>query len=180
MSTLKERILTLRSQGLTYSQIVNELGCSKSRVCYYCGEGQKEKTKIRNKKSRNDNHLLRVTNRFCEKKLQNATRDFQRRKGDGVVLPTCTYSFHVKDVLAKFGQQTTCYLTGRKIDLRKDREYEFDHIIPLKNGGSGEIDNLGIVAKPINKMKSTLGLEEFIQLCKEVVIHNGYDLVKRD
>lgn len=40
---MKEKILELRSQGYTYSQIVDELGCAKSTVAYHCGQGVKEK-----------------------------------------------------------------------------------------------------------------------------------------
>lgn len=47
--TLKEDILSLREQGLNYNQIVQELGCAKSTVSYYCGYGQKEKTAYRSK-----------------------------------------------------------------------------------------------------------------------------------
>jgi transcriptional regulator with XRE-family HTH domain len=38
---MKEQILKLRSQGLSYNQIVNKLGCSKSTISYHCGKGVK-------------------------------------------------------------------------------------------------------------------------------------------
>ena len=42
---MKEQILSLRSQGLSYNQIVAKLGCSKGTVSYHCGHGQKEKSR---------------------------------------------------------------------------------------------------------------------------------------
>lgn len=40
---LQEQILQLRSSGKTYNQIVEELGCSKSTVSYYCNSGVKQR-----------------------------------------------------------------------------------------------------------------------------------------
>ena len=54
--TLKEQILELRSKGLSYKKIVNELGCSKSTVTYHCGVGQVEKS---NARQRNRNSKIR-------------------------------------------------------------------------------------------------------------------------
>lgn len=52
---LKDKILDLYSQGKSYKQIVESLGCSKSSVSYHCGKGQKEKTKNRTAQSRHRN-----------------------------------------------------------------------------------------------------------------------------
>ena len=49
---MKDAILKLRGEGKTYMQIKAEVGCAVSTVAYYCGEGQKEKTKARNEKRR--------------------------------------------------------------------------------------------------------------------------------
>ena len=43
---MKERILALRNEGLTYNEIKDLLGCSKSTISYHCGEGQKEKSRV--------------------------------------------------------------------------------------------------------------------------------------
>ena len=45
----KEKILELRSQGLSYEEIKNRLGCSKGTIAYHCGNHQKEKNKDRYK-----------------------------------------------------------------------------------------------------------------------------------
>ena len=44
MENLKEKILKLREQDYTYSEIVKELGCSLSTVSYHCGTPDKSKT----------------------------------------------------------------------------------------------------------------------------------------
>jgi len=48
----KEEIIRLRNNGLSYRQIEEELGCSKSTISYHVGEGQKEKSLIRQKENR--------------------------------------------------------------------------------------------------------------------------------
>lgn len=50
--TIKESILELREQGLSYNQIVAELGCAKSTVSYYCGQDQRNKSRVRQKDKR--------------------------------------------------------------------------------------------------------------------------------
>jgi hypothetical protein len=50
--SLKENIFTLREKGYSYSQISNELGCSKGTISYHVGEGQKHKTNENRKNNR--------------------------------------------------------------------------------------------------------------------------------
>ena len=52
MSELSDNIIRLYSGGLSYRQIESELGCSKSTIAYYLGEGQKAKTLVRNRLTR--------------------------------------------------------------------------------------------------------------------------------
>tara|TARA_Y100001938_G_C7868411_1_gene319075 strand:+ start:279 stop:494 length:216 start_codon:yes stop_codon:yes gene_type:complete len=49
---LGEKIIELAKKGLSYRQIQEELGCSKSSIAYHLGKGQKEKAKLRSKKSK--------------------------------------------------------------------------------------------------------------------------------
>lgn len=51
---MEKEILKLRAEGKTYKQIVELLNISKSTVSYYCGEGQKEKARMRNLKVKMD------------------------------------------------------------------------------------------------------------------------------
>ena len=51
---MKEDILRLRSIGYTYNEIQKELGCSKGTISYHLGYGQKQKTKARSQKRREE------------------------------------------------------------------------------------------------------------------------------
>jgi hypothetical protein len=64
---VKDAILKLRGEGKTYMQIRAEVGCAVSTISYYCGEGQKEKTKLRNEK-RKKNKFQSVKNLFSKYK----------------------------------------------------------------------------------------------------------------
>lgn len=46
---MKEKILKLRTEGKTYDQIRDILGCSKGTINYHCTEKGKEKTRRRRK-----------------------------------------------------------------------------------------------------------------------------------
>lgn len=52
MTELQERILELRAEGKTYSEIQSLLGCSKGTISYYVGQGVKEKQHRRQRVSR--------------------------------------------------------------------------------------------------------------------------------
>ena len=49
----KEGIVELHNQGLSYSQIAKELGCSKGTIAYHLGNGVKDKTFARQRDRRN-------------------------------------------------------------------------------------------------------------------------------
>mgnify|MGYP002507808179 CR=1 FL=1 len=88
------------------------------------------------------------------------------------------YNFNYKDVLEKFGGTTIkCYLTGKEIDLTKDK-YELDHIIPVSKGGSNTLDNLGITIPLANSSKSSMTVEEYLEMCKTVLTNFGYTVSK--
>lgn len=48
----KDEIIRLRSEGKTYNQIRDILGCAKSTIAYHVGDGQKQKTRDRSNRSR--------------------------------------------------------------------------------------------------------------------------------
>lgn len=81
-------------------------------------------------------------------------------------------TFKVKDLLAKIGDNPSCYLTGRKIDLLDGKSYHLDHIVPKNKGGSNTIDNCNIACKDANQAKGNLLYSEFLLLCEEVLSHN--------
>ena len=174
---MKEKILKLRSEGKSYNEIKKILGCSKSTISYHCGDGQKEKNNIRSKKCKNKNYLINRLYHFTNRKLKVSVRDFQRRDGDKL-LDKQHKTFDYNNILKKFGVETICYLSGEAINLLTDSHYQLDHIVPVKKGGKNNINNLGVLHKDINRMKGELTVDEFIEWCKKILKHNGYEIKK--
>jgi len=72
------------------------------------------------------------------------------------------------------GHDGKCYLTGRAIDINDPASFSFDHKIPVSRSGTNTLDNLGITCKQANQAKSDLTIDEFIQLCGDVIINFGF------
>jgi 5-methylcytosine-specific restriction endonuclease McrA len=174
---MKQEILELRAQGRSYKEIVAALGCSISTVAYHCGKGQKNKKAKRDHNWREKKSLINRVVRFQDRKLKDKCEDFQRCRSSGK-LGKRTIEFNWRDVIEKFGWETKCYLTGRKIDLSKPSTYQFDHIVPYSRGGLCTLDNLAITYKEANAAKGDMLVEDFIELCKEVLAHHGYQVEK--
>jgi len=175
---MKEQILELRAQGKTYDEIVKIVGCSKGTISYHCGEGQKTKANQRQRENRAKNPLRTRVNRFKGKTVDRKTNSFIRRRDKGISSKGHTFTFTYEDAFKKVLSNPICYLTGRKIDLSDSKSYHFDHIIPFTKGGENTLENLGLTCKEANKAKDDLSVEEFLQLCKEVLQHNGYTVTK--
>ena len=191
---MKEQILKLKSEGKSYKEIQELLGCSKGTISYHCGIGQKEKTKNRRDKRR-ENIIKAKTDTFKYTKKQNnvtpkketriskdvveSVRKFNKRdtlkKGgvDKELKPTFTW----EDVVEKFGEKTICYLSGVEIDLFVNN-YNFDHIIPSSKGGLNTLENLGIAHEIVNYMKGDLTPDELISWCIKILKHNNYEVTK--
>lgn len=180
---MKEKILKLRREGKSYNEIKNILGCSKSTISYHCGENQKEKNKKRGEKRREGNPLIKKTEnfiynyRYCEERI----RKFQKRDNSMIskVNSKIEASFKWTDVVSKFGNDTVCYLSGEKINLLENM-YSLDHIIPASRGGSNDFNNLGILHKVVNVMKSDLTPIELIEWCRKILEFNGFDIKKKE
>ena len=162
---LKEQILKLRKEGKSYKKIEKELGCSLSTISYHCGKGQKEKAYQRVKKQRalypwlhKQDHFIE---RYKDKDVTYNSKYFDREKLQGYL-----------------DSITECYLTGRKIDTSDVTTYQFDHIIPISKGGDSTFENLGITTPEANYAKGNLSVEEFIELCKDVLENFGYKVSK--
>ena len=177
---MKERILKLREEGKTYNEIKNILGCSKGTISYHCGEGQVEKTNIRNNKIRALNPLKKKIENFNNRIVRIKTVDFQRNRGEnGLFTQGRDNNFDIEQLLKKLIKNPKCYLTGDTLDLSKPSTYSFDHIIPVTKGGSNKLSNLGLTKRSANIAKHNLLLEDFIQLCKEVLEHNGLEVNRK-
>ena len=161
-----EKILELKQKGYSYQMIQRELGCSKSTISYHLGLGQKQKTLERTKKQRDLNPWLNKTEKFLQK--YDGAKITYNNRGD----------FNRKKLKEYLSQIDKCYLTGRPIDINNFSTYEFDHIHPRILGGDSTFENLGIARPEANRAKSDMTLEEFINLCKDVLINFGYKVTK--
>lgn len=170
---MKEEILKLRTEGKTYDEIVEIIGCSKGTVSYHCGQGQKEKAKKRLQKNRKNKYTIItkkidsfINRKITDFKIRNKNRQIEKE------------SFNRKDGYLKVVENPICYLTGREINLELSKGYQLDHIIPVKKGGENTLENMALACKEANEAKRDLLLEDFIELCKEVCENNGYKVVK--
>lgn len=164
-----EQIKSLRTEGKTYPEIAQIVGCAISVVCYHCGEGQKEKHALRQRlNSKRYNHIMKrkKDNFMCVKG--------DRKGPDKRARSSCSS----KEFQAHLEKHPFCYLTGRPIDLMAPSTWHCDHIVPVSKGGDNSLDNLGLTCKEANLAKANLSLEDFLSLCIEVLKHHGYDVNK--
>lgn len=152
LDSLKDKINLLRSEGKSYKQIQKILNCSKSTINW---------------------HLTKDSNSRIKVRLRNRIQKFHKK-----VNKNYKVSFDLENLYQKFGSKTKCYITGMEIDLNDIDSFELDHIIPISKGGDANINNLGIVNKNANRMKSDLSLSELISMCKMVLVNHGYVVQK--
>lgn len=194
-TTLKDRILDLRSQGLSYNAIVEILNCSKGTIAYHCNETSKLKSTALRKESRKENPLKKKIGDFMYKRYVPAktqtefkTPDHQRiaktnplrgkiknymrvvgyNKGNKVMEPV---TFSPKDLLELRG--TICYLTGDQIDIMNSKSYHLDHRVSKSKGGLNTLENCELATRAANQAKGDLSTDEFFELCVKVVKHNN-------
>lgn len=181
MTKLKDDILLLRSSGKSYNQIVEILRCSKGSVSYYCGSSQKEKAKERRLRQHpymKKMHRFKAPDKYTTKtgiiKSSLKARLYKKimlfcNADKGRQSVASNISFTLDDIITKFGEKPKCYLTGKSINIYEPSTYHFDHIIPVSRGGVSSLDNLGICTKEANFAKRDLTVDEFVELCRQVV-----------
>ena len=196
-------------EKLSYTQIqvktLEKYGkkISKGTLAYHYGVNQKEKTDLRKKKRiekigidfyRFEKSVSRFKNRSRKQpiivdfgilspwdRFRNKVRKFRYKKEEEV-----TPMYTANDVKNYFWPDNTsrcgheypyikCYLTGRIINV-EDTTTHFDHINP--KGGNG-IDNLGFACKEANQAKSDLYLDDFYNLCDEILKYKNERSQKR-
>lgn len=187
--SFRNEILRLHNEGYNRQAIIDTLHCVPSSVDYYLSPNGPSRSLDRVNKFRNTIYgklYIKVVqfnkyreynkpqkepkNRYIDKSLFiNKISYFN----SGIAMVTA------KEVYEKYGEETTCYLTGDHIDLTKPRTYQFDHLIPKSRGGDNSLDNLGICTKTANMAKGCMTPEEFVEFCKKVIAHAGYEVVKK-
>lgn len=63
-------------------------------------------------------------------------------------------------------QSFRCAYSGRELT---PETASIDHRQPISRGGSNELPNLAVVHVDVNAAKASMTVEEFVQLCREVV-----------
>ncbi len=82
-----------------------------------------------------------------------------------------TGKINVKNVLQLLDfQNYRCALTGRS--LTPD-EASLDHVVPVRDGGEHVIENTQVLHRDVNRAKSILSNQQFLDLCCEVAKHIG-------
>ena len=188
---LGPKIIRLRMLGWSYNKIQQHLNCSKSTISYHLGLKQKQKVRDREARYKDESPIPLIVKRLWHFKnprtISPPKKPWYQHKSPRQIQKAITQkshqfqksmTFNYKDVHAKFGDHFPCALTGRPLAWNNPEDYQYDHIIPIARGGDNTLSNLQILCTEANQAKGQLTDEEFIELCKEVVIHKGYKIYK--
>lgn len=189
-------IIDLKSKGLSHNGISKLLGCNKSTVSYYCNKNISVKIKDRTNKNKllddSTYRFQKMLNNFktrrasdysksskdWNKKIRMSVMFFKNRNCMSVRERNSKYKYTYHEAIEHLGGvNTKCYLTGIPIDICKD-QYCLDHKIPTAKGGDNSLENMGITIPLANYSKSSMDLNEYLDLCKLVLEHNGYEVNK--
>jgi CRISPR/Cas system Type II protein with McrA/HNH and RuvC-like nuclease domain len=171
------KILELKIQGKSYTDIQKILKCSRGTIYYHCSDGAKERSRLNENKRRSKHPFIDKISTFRKSKYNpklNTIKASMRKRLTAKVYEfirkiNMENNFTFQDVINKVGENPKCYLTGLNIDINQPKTYEFDHIIPKSRGGTNNLDNLGICTKSANRAKQDMTPDEFINLCRLVI-----------
>ena len=188
---LGPKIIALRKQGWSYNKIAQRLECSKSTISYHLAPNQKQKVRERERKKMANSPIPYIVKRIWHFQnprtpTENTRPWYQhrtRRQRSKAITQKAhqfqkTMTFNYKDVHKKYGDHFQCALTGRPLDWNVPEDYQYDHVVPIARGGDNTLNNLQILCNEANQAKGRLTDQEFIDLCKEVVIHAGFKIWK--
>lgn len=189
-------IINSKELGLSHKEISIKLNCSKSTVSYYCN---KNVLKNKNLKTNYDKNLNDSTYRFVRmfsnfksrkynkynkisndwnKKIRMSVIKFKDRNCVNKDERNSIYKYTYWDAIEYLGGiNTKCYLTGTPINIYTD-QYCLDHKIPVSKGGDNSLVNMGITIPLANYSKSSMDLNEYLDLCKLVLEYNGFVVTK--
>ena len=170
-----DKIHELRDKGMSYNQIATMTKCSKATLSYYFGSGGKKAVRDRQRKNRKELGVLRA-------RLESWELDNGKLPRHNVFRKTKQDRKNRIEESRKYLEDTfngKCYLSGRPFDLDDTGTFHFDHIIPKSAGGENHIANLGVCVPEANQAKSDLSVDEFLELCKDVLEQNGYSIEKK-
>ena len=151
----------LKKEGKKYTEIAKIIGCTPQAARYHLNPQVKEESRLRWAERAKINPLRNRLKGFCRRN-NNSSKDISN-----------------DEFINHFSNQKTCYLTGDKININDVSTYELDHKLPPNKGGTNDINNMGLCTKEANRSKNDLAIKEYIELCKKVLIHNGYSVIDR-
>lgn len=127
---------SLREQGLSYKEIGNQLGISKTSVECHTNPLATLQKKIR--------------------KVKQSTKKWNSN---------IDTNFNYKTFIKEYGENPNCYISGSKISLIDSNTYSLDHIVPLSRGGSSSLRNVKPCLAIYNYMKGFFKIEDFLKYC---------------
>ena len=164
---LKKQLKLLIKQNIRKKNIIEKLQINENTYHYLLNSIRMENDEIKKIKYKE------YRKKFIEKAKQDKYFKLKRRVGMFQKGEKQINRFTHLDVLNKFGENTVCYLTGKPINLLETHTYSFDHFIPLAKGGNSSLENLRVCLPEVNRMKTDLPYEDFINLCKQILSYSS-------
>jgi 5-methylcytosine-specific restriction endonuclease McrA len=179
-----EEIYDLDNRGYSVNAIAKHIGCHRTTVTMYRLGNVTDKAKARRKRVNEQNKEYRKSRPWFYRLAGkvSAFKSIRTRRsgtnGNGKYEPVAIpeQEYRTADVLLKLAENPTCYLTGRKLNIKNPSSYSLDHIKPRSRGGSIELSNMGFTCPEANESKSSRTVKEHLDYCAEVLTNHGYSV----